>query len=398
LVDGRLGGFGVDGEERGGSARGLSAQQYFDLYGQAGFNLLRFSQRNCSYLTYDDLDHYSLAGSLATDQLLQTARANGFRVMFGFFGYHAAWNHGTTAQRAVGYLREKLGFLDEAISSGRDSNTLHREERFVDYCIARWGVYADFWELLNERQASDEWTRVMAAHVQSVDPDGKPIATSWEKPQVAGIGINAPHWYTEESEKDSDLRVAEVAAKWKQFSKPVLVGEHGNMGMNWTPLSALRMRIRTWTAMFEEIGLVFWNTSWSKYGMNGGTYMPGSVANIYLGPEERGYIAALHGFADRLDADVRMTPVEVSAPASVRGYGLVSPQVAAVYLHHFEDHATPLHGLRMKVALPSRPGLRFEWIDPATGSVLAKGPVSSGAEGLEAPPFPIDLALLVSGN
>lgn len=80
--------FAVDGEDRKHPGRKVSADEYFSLYGRAGFNLLRFSQKNCSYLLMDDLDHYRVTESLATDDLLSTARKHGFRVMFGFFGFH----------------------------------------------------------------------------------------------------------------------------------------------------------------------------------------------------------------------------------------------------------------------------------------------------------------------
>jgi hypothetical protein len=170
----------------------------------------------------------------------------------------------------------------------------------------------DFWELLNERHASDEWASTMADHVRSIDPDRKLISTSWEMPSLSAIDINVPHWSESESELQSDRRVQEVATEWKQAGKPVIVGEQGNTGMNWDPLSGQRMRLRTWTALFQEISVIFWNTSWSKAGMHGGRYSPGKVANIYLGLEERGYIRVLQDFASRLDAGVRMTPVEVS--------------------------------------------------------------------------------------
>src|ERR1035441_2504694 len=88
----------------------------------------------------------------------------------------------------------------EAINRPEDSATIEKEERFVRYCIARWGAYADFWELLNERLAADQWTSRMAAYVHAVDPDHKPVSTSWEKPALREIDINAPHWY--ESERD----------------------------------------------------------------------------------------------------------------------------------------------------------------------------------------------------
>src|SRR5262249_59252642 len=129
---------------------------------------------------------------------------------------------------------------------------------------------------------------------------------------------------------------AQVGEQGKAAGKIVLVGEQGNTGMNWDPRSALRMRIRLWAGLFRNIGLVFWNTSWSMFGMNGGVYVPNSVANIYLGPEERGYTAVLGSWANRLPPGMTPTVFESSAPDQVRVWGLSSPQAAVAYLHHYK--------------------------------------------------------------
>jgi hypothetical protein len=271
-----------------------------------------------------------------------------------------------------------------------------KEKRFIDYAIARWGVYVDFWELLNERHASDAWVTEIAQYIRSVDPDRKPISTSWEKPYLPAVDINAPHWYEAEEERESDLKVVQRAAKWKEAGKPVIVGEQGNSGWNWDPLSALRMRIRTWTALFQEISLVFWNTSWAKDGH----HVPSGSANIYLGPQERGYIRVLRDFSLRLDPDVRITSVEISAPAQARAYGLRSERMAAAYVHHFDNHKVSLAGVRITLDIPGGKRvagrLTAEWIDPASGRVLARAPVHPGRQTLPAPPFTVDLALLVT--
>ena len=186
---------------------------------------------------------------------------------------------------------------------------------------------------------------------------------------LPAIDINAPHWYESENELTSDLRWQQLAGKWKQYGKPVIVGEQGNVGMNWDPRSAVRMRIRAWTALFQEIGLIFWNTSESKAAMFGGHYTPGTGANIYLGPEERGYIRVLQEFASRLDAGVRMAPVSLSSPTLVRGYALVSANSAGFYLQHAANHATPVENAELSFDFsPAWPStLTGEWIDPATG-------------------------------
>jgi hypothetical protein len=387
----------IDGERRSDKGRQVSLEDYFSIYGQAGFNLFRFSQRNCSYLLYDDLDTYREKECLATDDLLSLARKYGLRVMFGFFGYHGTYV--PSASRPVRVLKrftqKALGKKMEAIGTPDDQKTITKEKRFVDYCVARWGVYVDFWELLNERHASDEWSTLMADYVRSIDPDRKPVSTSWEKPFLQAIDINAPHWYESEHDLQSDLRVQQQAAKWKLAGKPVIVAEQGNSGMNWDPLSGLRMRIRAWTALFQEISFIFWNTSWSKAGMHEGRFTPGASSNIYLGPEERNYIRALQEFAAWLDAGVRMSPLELVPSGRVRAYGLISKTMAAAYLHHIQDHTTTLSGLTLRLPETIRPtaSRNAEWIDPASGRIVARMPVSPGVATLEVPPFKVDLAL-----
>jgi hypothetical protein len=391
----------IDGEGRTDHAgRRISQEEYFSIYGQAGFNLFRFSQQNCSYPLFDDLDHYREAESIATDQLLSLARKHGFRVMFGIFGFYPSRpDERSRSVRIVNrILQSVLGIQSEPPINDESDEILSKEKRFIDYAVARWGVYVDFWELLNEREASDKWTTLIANHVRSVDPDQKPISTSWEKPHLSAIDINAPHWYESESELKSDLRVVEQASEWKTAGKPVIVGEQGNTGMNWDPLSGQRMRIRAWTALFQEISLVFWNTSWSKAGMHGGRYNAGQAANIYLGPEERSYIRVLHDFSGRLDAGVRMVFVESSSPDSVRAYGLFSNLTGGVYLHRFDNHTSAAHRTKITIDFSDKPTKELfgEWIEPSTGRVLTRVRVLPGRQTLEVPPFTVDLALLIS--
>jgi hypothetical protein len=400
IKDGRLKDFVIDGEDKSQPGRALSADAYFLTYGQAGFNMFRFSQKNCSYSLFDDLDHYRVPESILTDELLSSARKNGFRIMFGFFGYHGRQ---LSDNRALNVLERTanhaLGRPREAIEDPDNREVIDKEKRFVAYCVARWGVYADFWELLNERKASDRWTTLMADYVRSVDPDHKPISTSWEKPNLPAIDINAPHWYESENELSSDLRWQQLATRWKQAGKPVIVDEQGNTGMNWDPRSGVRMRIRSWTALFQEISAVFWNTSWLKQGMHHGRYSPEEASNIYLGPEERGYIRVLQTFADRLDCDIRMAPVSFDLPTPARAYGLVGKETAGIYLQHADTHSTALERAKIIVDFSSLGGhkpLQGEWIDPATGTVLSRVRISPGVAKLPVPPFKVDIALQVS--
>ncbi len=399
LRDGQLPGTQIDGEDRNHPGRGISWDDYFSLYRQSGFNLFRFSQKNCSYSLLEDLDHYRVTESMLTDRLLSSAREHGFRVMFGFFGIHGNWpSDNRTVRVFERTMNQVLGRHVEAISHPEDQEVVRKEERFIEYCIARWGVYVDFWELLNERQASDKWTTTMAEYTRSTDPDHKPISTSWEKPELPAIDINAPHWYETEEELSSDVRVQEQAAKWKRAGKPVVVGEQGNAGMNWDPGSAVRMRIRSWTALFQEISLIFWNTSWSKEGMFGGRYTPGEGANIYLGPEERKYIQVLQAFASKLDVNIRMMPVAITSPSLVHSYGLFSKDVGAVYLQHAASRTIPGQEVSLSFDFSTMSHGRFtgEWIDPATGVVLSRVTILPRQVTLPVPSFKVDIALLVA--
>jgi hypothetical protein len=224
----------------------------------------------------------------------------------------------------------------------------------------------------------------MANYTHSIDPDRKPVSTTWDHPANPSIDFLAPHWYELEPDTESDLRVRQMAERWRVWGKPVIFAEQGNKLRNWDSGSALRMRLRTWTALFEEVSLVFWNASWSKR----------TFPNIYLGPEERNYIRVLSDFAAKLDSGVTFTPVSVSDPG-VRAYALRSHGVAAVYLHHWSSHTTGSPGVLVKLQTPERASLSAQWIDPATGSIIAGAPVPSGDVAIQSPPFRIDAALLI---
>jgi hypothetical protein len=383
----------IDGAMRHeGRGKIVYARDYFRIYGEAGFNLLRFSQRNCSHSLYETLDRYLERESLMTDQILQAAHDKGFRVMFGFFGYHGRFSGNSYPAKVFNFVKTRVIGPDEAINDPENAATLEREKRFIRYAVARWGVFTDFWELLNERHADARWINHMATFLRSLDPGKKPLSTSWQRPELPSIEINAPHWYVAEAETESDSTVRLMATKWKAHGKPVIVAEQGNAGMNWDPRSAIRMRIRLWTTLVEDIGFIFWNTSWAKNGVNNGVVTPDKASNIYLGPEERGYTQVLRQASSRLASDAQPLPVTVSEPAKVRAAGLQSSTAALIYLHHFASHSEHVSNLR--ITLPAKGGAAT-WINPANGHPTPAGPLRAGEVTLEVPPFLIDLALLI---
>ena len=345
----------------------------FRHFSRCGFNLFRFSQQNCSFSMNSDLDHYLVQEGRMTDELIQCVRKYNFRIMYGLFGYQPVFN-----------------------DTPGDQAGMEKVKRFVKYSVNRWGAYIDFWEFLNEQKASDAWYAVMIPYLQSIDPYHHPITTSWEHPELDGIEINAPHWYQKENELESDRITADRAESWKKCSKPVIVGEQGNhidkskpqppgVGGVWDDRSAMRMRIRCWSAFFNEIAFVFWNTSYAKDGHN---------MNLWLGPKEREYVRALQDFAYAMGRDIQMIPVSISDAPSVRAYGLSSKERVSVYLHHYNNHDTLVNGLKIHLNVPHNGNVY--WYNTENAMTSGFFEVAAGENTLEVPEFIVDLALIIT--
>ena len=385
---------------RSPSSNPQNGEVHFRVYGQAGFNLFRFSQRNNAWALERNLTELLLQEGMMTDELLLCARRHGFANFYGIFGNSR--------------VLEGPPWPD---------NPRHAElcARFTKYSVDRWGCMVDIWQFLNEKLAHDDWWPILIGQVRGSDPYRHPISTSWQRPDVPGMDVNAPHWYHRiDTIDDSDVVVAARAKFYKVPGKIVILGEHGNnltvlkdpkreipfeyqhfefeevpllrqqgrlppgAGGTWDPHSALRMRLRNWTALFHEISFVYWNTSYARDGHS---------MNIWLGPTERQYVKAMQSFADRLDDSVKMCPAMSLKPDEVRAYALASDKRAAVYIHHFADYTKAIEGPVASVDLPAGKAC---WYDPASGAVLKRFEVQAGRQVLHAPPFKIDIALLVS--
>jgi hypothetical protein len=408
---------------RGPSMGPSNGDVVFGRHARAGFNLFRFSPNNFSIKVFaaaDDpnrgtLDNVRWEQARMVDELLLMNRKYGIRNFYGLFGYHPVFNDHPENREGMAKVK-----------------------RLVKYSVDRWGAYVDFWEFLNEQKAGAGWYAAMIPYLRSIDPYHHPITTSWERPELDGIELNAPHWYGNENELSSDQVTASRAKSDKRHGKPVIYGEQGNsrgkedltaqgIGGVWDPGSARRMRVRLWTAMFNETSLVFWETSYAKDGH----YM-----NLWIGPEERQYVHALQDFAYRLGRGIKMAPVVAAEhrpamkgdahdpPAvtlagpqakEVRGYALRGPQTAAVYLHHFGcaacRHAAkeasqphPPHrwdhdrgevrGLQVSIDVPKAG--KGHWYNPVNADILARVDAPAGRQTFAAPPFAVDLALLIT--
>ena len=364
-TDNPLTGLGFDGGQ-GTPPRWTSLEPYLTTYAAAGFDLFRWGPDNCSFGLYDRIDPsgnvYSAQGGAYADQLVSSLRRHGFRVEFVLFGARPPFPTGTSAAQ------------------------LAAVERYVKYAVDRYGASVDFWELMNEATVSDSWYTTILAYLHRIDPYHHPVGTSWSRPDLPGIDFGSDHWYQTEPELDSD-RVAWQrlrAEPARRYGKPTLVDEQGNADHNWDPTSALRMRLRAWTAFFAEATLVFWNTSATM------DYAK-SAANIYLGPQERGYIRVLARYMHGFDPRAGVVTAVVVGRSDLRAYALRGPADYGLYLVDGSIHSVPVTGARVVVD-PAHGG-RAVWTDPATGKTLATSRVSAGRQTLGVPTFTTDVAL-----
>ncbi len=389
---------------RGPSMNPQNFDVHFGRHSRAGFDLWRFSPNNCSIKVFADpndarvisLDHVRWEQAIMVDELLRMTRKYGLRNLYGIFGFTKACN-----------------------KEPDDEQCMAKAKRIVEYSVDRWGAYVDFWQLLNEQHADDKWYRIMIDYLKSIDPYNKPIATSWQRPEIDGIDINSPHWYGNENELISDaVTVRRITSHRQGLIKPIIYGEQGNsrgkkrdrsadgIGGVWDAGSARRMRVRSWTALFNEAVFIFWETSYAK---------DGHFMNIWLGPQERQYIRTLQDFAYRLDGDVRMVEVPLAGLQAdeVRSYGLRSARRAAVYLHHhgcaqcakgsqgggaarhrWDHDRGRVADLKVTVDVPI--SARGYWYNPVNADIVASFDARPGKVTLTAPPFAIDMALLIT--
>lgn len=354
----------------GPSSNPVNGDEYFRRYARAGFNFVRHPGHNAPRAVSCH-GPGNVHEGVMTDEFLRHARKYDMRIMFCIFGWMAP---------------------DEP----DNAEVMAKLKRALDYTVARWGAYVDIWELMNEdKRLSAKWYEIMTAHLRSIDPYRHPITTSFERPEIEGIDVSSPHWYdNRKDELKSDQLAATRAKNWKKFNKPVIVGEHGSSGADkngiggvWDERSAVRMRLRNWAALFNEISLVFWNTSYAKDGHR---------MNMWLGPLERQYVRAMQGLATRLDAGMRMVPVGTSGK-NVRAYGLASEERAAVYLHYHATHERTMSGLWIQMDLPERASKGY-WYSPETAAIIRRIDIKKGQTELAVPDFTIDIALLVAND
>ena len=345
---------GFDGEK---TLNFVDLDTYFSAYSKAGFNFLRVSVDNCSF----KLD--SEANWLLMDKYISKARSYGFQIQFCFFNYYFYNNQ-----------------LD-----------------YVRRCVLRYGKDVAIWELSNETQSTDTEITSGVNFVKSIDPQKRPVTVSFHPNRaptlhdIPAIELVSPHLYQkDDSEFSFDQDFIEYVTPLKKWGKPILIGEYGLRSANWSLISALQLRLVTWSAFFNEVGLCFWNTSWDKNLKTEG------ASNIYLGKQERSFIKVLSDFTKEVAGDAKIAAISVNKPTAVRVSALSSRTGYFAYLHAFTNHQSRTNDITITIE-PQLIGIAT-WIEPSTGRVLATAKVSAGRQTLTVPPFLTDVALKISGS
>jgi hypothetical protein len=163
---------------------------------------------------------------------------------------------------------------------------------YLDTLYANFSPYTDVWEITGEAAPSVLWFSRIVQRIHQLDPLHRPITTSWNDASYAAfVDINSPHQYFGPDDIPGALHNSISAEYNKMPNKPVVYGEIGNTGQNWSHQNVAHLHDFIATALAEGVGLLFWNTSNAK------DYQHPVAANIYLGPDERAEVARLLGAA-----------------------------------------------------------------------------------------------------
>lgn len=349
----------------------ITLNQYLQTYGpeNGGFNIFRLSLENWALSLKRDFWNpavFSIHDGKVADILMQSLRNNNIHVWLSLFSWSVP-----------------------NVRSPEDQALLRS---YIHYAVARYGAYVDVWELVNETALPKNTLSFLSDEIRKLDFEKHPITTSFEETKSNKIDIISPHWYETEPLNISDKRVTDLVSQYESFPKPVVFGEQGNLTSNYDATSAIRMRVRSWTAFFSEAILIFWNTSYKKDVVNeSGDDWIQINSNIYLGSQERSYVHTLQEFTRNIPLKTRKQMYS-RADLGSRIYTLSSEKEDYAYIFHY---ANPNAIVRVPLKINVRAGTHAYWIDPATGKELRQDSCITDNCQLLSPSFTTDIALRI---
>lgn len=135
---------------------------------------------------------------------------------------------------------------------------------YLDFVVARWGAPVDAWSLSNEARGPDSWINWAAEYIRSINPYQVPISVNWNRPDPDKIEVDSIHWHHSDDMKQEDLNTCNIIDESLSAKTPVCITETGNLYHDWDGDSHVRMRMRTYTALFKGTTVVWWNTAGTK--------------------------------------------------------------------------------------------------------------------------------------
>lgn len=351
----------------------LDFNEYLNKYsGGDGsiFNIFRFSIDNASFNLWKSLNpgqlEYLIKEGKTADRLVFTLERNHVLLWLTFFSwlvpFEDVWNQSPQYQYNV--------------------------ETYIRYIMARYGAYASIWEITNESHTTDGIIASLSDYVKNIDYLPRLVTTSWEKPYLKGIDAASLHWYEDEDLSESDSKVKDIVHSLGG-DKLVFFSEQGNKDKNYSPDSGDRMRVRSWSALFQHAPIIFWNTSFSN-NYNPPNYMNG---NIYIGENERQFVRVLRNLTNTIDLNY-----EELSPDPTNGfriYGLKDQNSMLFYIFSYQSpHSSILTGFSYFIPTAGT----AKWIDPKDGKELGEFQVDSGVNYFYTPIFNTDIVLKINFN
>lgn len=386
--------FGFDGPDRWElksigkpgfpSSNSIDEEAYFKVFSDAGFNIYRWSNNNCSYSVYEkiniDENIYKSRESILLDELLQTAVKNGFRIIFNPLN-----TPDLTEARFV-----------------NDSLRVNAVKRYLKYCNDRWGAWVDIWEFFNEKSTSKQWCEILVSYMHDIDPYHHLLTSNPSHIAPDLFDLLTLHEYDNGDNSNTDKNVANKKNKTLNGqNKPMVFTEYGNQRpySNYNPQ---RYRVFVWSAFANQAHLVFWNNSFAKYDTGG----VGQYTNIYLGPQEREMTKIHTQFIANFPIKHKNVNLEASQPNKVRVHALQAEDDLIAYFYYFADrpnilsgrqtdNGPMLRGLKANIPFPQNADIAI-WVDPETGKILDSFQPKPGLKLVDVPDFRIDIALRVT--
>lgn len=344
---------------------------YLNIFrNEANINIFRYGIGHWSPALINDIDYknFSLdmnAGKFA-DNVISTAKNKNIKIIMTIFDFYPPFKN------------------REEIAKKRNRLSL---QLYLDYIIARFGPFVDFWELSNEAEASHQWYEFVIQYLKNNDPYNRPISTNWQSNSAKKLDFQSLHHYAPDVTYPGLLasELNYLLDKFYDSKMPILISELGFKNYSYFKNSADSMRILSWIGALQNVGIVFWNQGQNK------VYENPNNANIYLGPVERSYLLSLSQF---LPEDLYL-PIEkkliLIPELETQAYILKNNDFILAYLLKFDKNKQNKEYLNLNLAKEAK----IQWLDPKTNTIIEEQIIMGGEQKILIPNFKVDLAMKI---